>query len=77
ESVRLTGCDWDGEQKAEREALTQAIARATFERMAEGLVVPSAQAPGGVNVVYFPCHRREESTLITYGEEDIPHMHGL
>ena len=36
----------------DREALTQAIARAAFEHLAEGLVMPSARLKGGVNIHY-------------------------
>jgi RES domain-containing protein len=73
----LTTCDWKAEQDADREALTQAVGRAAFERMAEGLVVPSARHPGGVNVVLFPGHRRDGSRVVVGDEADIPFMHGL
>jgi len=70
-------CDWDAEQTAGREALTQAIARAAFEREAEGLIVPCARLTGGVNLVYYPTHRRTGSTIQTLNPTDIPFMHGL
>jgi RES domain-containing protein len=73
----LTACEWEAEQLRGREPLTQAIARAAFERMAEGLVVPSARDPNGVNVVYFPSHRRENTVLRALDEASIPFLHGL
>jgi RES domain-containing protein len=75
--AELVSCDWLAEQNAGREALTQAIARAAFERQAEGLVVPSARRPGGVNIVYFPSHRRDGSVIETPDEANIPFLHGL
>ncbi len=73
----LTTCDWKAEQDADRESLTQAVGRAAFERMAEGLVVPSARFAGGVNVVLFPSHRRDGSRVVVADEASIPFMHGL
>lgn len=73
----LTGCDWEAEQKADREALTQAVARAAFETRAEGLIVPSARFPGGVNIVVFPAHLLSKSSITTQGEAAIPFVHGL
>ncbi len=76
-AVDLTTCDWKADQDAKREALTQAVGRAAFEHMAEGLVVPSARRPGGINVVVFPGHRRDGSRIVVKDEADIPFMHGL
>lgn len=73
----LTHTDWEKEQTSGREALTQAIARAVFENEGEGLIVPSARDPGGVNVVFFPAHRQPSSTIETYDAVNIPFMHGL
>ncbi|HXR07028.1 MAG TPA: RES family NAD+ phosphorylase, partial [Candidatus Acidoferrum sp.] len=70
-------CDWDAEQRAGKEPVTQAIARAAFENFAEGLVVPSARHTGGVNIVYFPTHRRDGTVLQTLDEANIPFLHGL
>jgi RES domain-containing protein len=77
ETDDLVRCDWLTEQNAGREALTQAIARAAFERQAEGLVVPSARLRGGVNVVYFPSHRRDGTLIETPDEAGVPFIHGL
>jgi len=73
----LTGCDWDAEQMAGREALTQAVARAAFETRAEGLIVPSARFPGGVNILVFPAHLIAGSLITAHSEVGIPFVHGL
>lgn len=73
----ILNCDWDAEQKAGREPVTQAIARAAFENLAEGLVVPSARRARGVNIVYYPTHRRDGTVIHTLDEAAIPFMHGL
>lgn len=68
----LTNCDWETEQTAGREALTQAIGRAAFERLAEGLMLPSARRHGGVNVVFFPGHRRDGTRLRVLDARALP-----
>lgn len=79
--VRVTdilNCDWPGEQGAGREALTQAIARAAFENLAEGLVVPSARHPGGVNIVYYPSNRLPGTVIDVLDPAGLPpDKHGL
>jgi RES domain-containing protein len=69
--------DWEAEQAAGREAVTQAIGRAAFEHLAEGLIVPSARLEGGVNIVYYPSHTRGGTLIHTLDEANIPFMHGL
>jgi RES domain-containing protein len=61
----IVDCDWFGEQAAGREPLTQAVARAAFENLAEGLIVPSARRVHGVNLVYYPTHRRDGTVIQT------------
>lgn len=73
----IINCDWDAEQSAGREPVTQAIARAAFEQQAEGLIVPSARHKGGVNVVYYPSHRRDGTVIQTLDEANVPFIHGL
>jgi RES domain-containing protein len=73
----LTGCDWETEQNAGREALTQALARAAFETHTEGLLVPSARLKNGVNTVVFPIHLVPDSTITAHNESQIPFVHGL
>ncbi len=75
--AQLTTCPWSAEQAAGREALTQAVGRAAFETYAEGLLVPSAQRPGGVNLVVFPPHLRPGSSVTAYHGQHIPFVHGL
>ncbi len=75
---KLLECDWNACQLAGREALTQAIARAAFERLAEGLLVHSARRDGGVNLVYFPSHRLDGTIIETLNPAALPpDMHGL
>jgi RES domain-containing protein len=73
----LTGCDWEADQLAGREALTQAVARAAFENRVEGLVVPSARRRDGANVIVFPTHLQARSSIVAYDEAGIPFAHGL
>jgi RES domain-containing protein len=73
----LVDCDWEAEQLAGREALTQAVARAAFETFAEGLLVPSARLAGGVNVIVFPTHLQPPSSIQPLHEAAIPFVHGL
>jgi RES domain-containing protein len=73
----IMNCDWVAAQATGCEPVTQAIARAAFEHLAEGLVVPSARRAQGVNLVYFPSHRRDGTVIRTLHEADIPFMHGL
>ncbi len=74
----IVGVDWYAEQSAGREAVTQAIARAAFEQLAEGLVVPSARRLGGVNIVYYPSHRRDGTLIQTLNAAALPpDMHGF
>jgi RES domain-containing protein len=74
---QLLTCNWQSEQSNGREALTQAISRAAFEHIVEGLVVPSAQRPGGVNVIVFPAHLLQTSNITAHNESQIPFVHGL
>jgi len=75
---QLVSADWNAVQTDGHEPVTQAIARAAFEHMAEGLIVPSARRAGGVNIVYFPSHRREGTLIQTLNPGDLPpEMHGL
>ncbi len=75
--AKLTLCDWEGEQMAGKEALTQALGRAAFENLAEGLVVPSARQAGGINMVYYPSNRLDGSVIQTSNESEIPFIHGI
>jgi RES domain-containing protein len=50
----MVECDWRGERNLGAEALTQAIGRAAFLTGFDGILVPSAGCPGGVNLVAMP-----------------------
>ena len=76
-TAEIISCDWATEQNANREAMTQAIGRAVFETLGEGLLVPSARRAGGTNLVYFGSHRRDGTAVVTHDEENIPFVHGL
>ena len=51
--------DWRKTQEAGRESLTQAIGRAVFSNNGEGLLVPSARVPEGMNLAFFPENQAE------------------
>lgn len=61
--------DWRKAQEHGRESLTQAIGRAVFSNKGEGLLVPSARVPEGVNVIYLPENHRTTS-WVTVLESD-------
>jgi RES domain-containing protein len=73
----LIACDWEADQTAGHEALTQALARAAFETLAEGLMVPSARLKTGVNIVVFPAHLKPGSSITAHHDAQIPFVHGL
>lgn len=60
---RMLECDWQREQDAGQEALTQRLGRAARACGYEGLLVPSAVAPSRVNIVVFPDRLIESSRL--------------
>jgi RES domain-containing protein len=51
---KLLAEDWHKVNDAKHESLSQAFGRAAHALGAEGLLVPSARVPGGMNLVYFP-----------------------
>jgi RES domain-containing protein len=59
---RMTSVDWQKEQEAGREAITQAIGRIAWEQKLEGLLVPSARRHDAQNIVLFPSRRRTGSS---------------
>ena len=60
---RMRKEDWRRATDEGREALTQAIGRAAFERGLEGLLVFSAPDPAGHNLVLFPARLGAASRL--------------
>jgi len=60
---RMVSAEWEGENAAGREALTQAVGRAAFGAGYEGMLVPSTAARQSYNVVVFVESLEEESML--------------
>jgi len=60
---RMRRESWRRLQAAGREAVTQAIGRAAYERGLEALLVPSAADRAGTNLVLFPARLRPGSLL--------------
>lgn len=69
---RLLRCRWRQNMDAGREALTQAVGRIAFEAGLEGLVVPSAQARKGQNLVIFPSNLQTSSSLTIQNVQELP-----
>ncbi|MGI8889625.1 MAG: RES family NAD+ phosphorylase [Chthoniobacterales bacterium] len=63
--------DWRKIQEDGGESFTQAIGRAVFSAKGEGLLVPSARVPDGVNVVYFPENLRASSRVRVFEAEEL------
>ena len=63
--------DWRKVNDAGHEALSQALGRAAHASGAEGLLVPSARVPGGINVVYFPDSLAASSEVEILGEDEL------
>ena len=63
--------DWRKTQESGRESFTQAIGRAVFTNKGEGLLVPSARVPGGINVAYFPENLRAGSRVTVLESEKL------
>ena len=68
---QLRAEDWRKVQEEGQESLTQAIGRAVFSNGGEGLIVPSARVPEGVNVVYFPQNHRAASRVSVLESEKL------
>lgn len=69
---RMRNEDWLARQAAGLEAVTQTAGRAAFEEGLEGLVIPSAPLPRGVNVVIFPANLRAGSHLAVLPRDTRP-----
>ena len=70
---RMRREDWRRAMEEEREAITQAIGRAAFERGLEGLLVFSAPDPAGRNLVLFPARLRPGSRLRVHASDRDSH----
>jgi RES domain-containing protein len=69
---RMLAEPWREEQKARREALTQALGRLGHDLGWEGLLVPSAARRVGVNLVIFPANLSRHSSLEIINAGDLP-----
>jgi RES domain-containing protein len=63
--------DWKAIQNRGEESLTQALGRACWEAGIEGILVPSAPSPKGVNGVFFPDRLLPSSALIPRPDADL------
>jgi RES domain-containing protein len=70
-SNELRAEDWRKVQEEGRESFTQVIGRAVFSNEGEGLLVPSARVPAGVNIVYFPESRDAASRVQVLDSEKL------
>lgn len=69
---RMLDEPWREEQKAGREALTQALGRLARELGWEGLLVPSAAGRGRTNLIVFPSNLSPDSSLEIINRADLP-----
>jgi RES domain-containing protein len=69
---RMLDEPWREEQKAGREALTQALGRLSHELGWEGLLVPSAARKEGMNLIVFPANLSRRSPLEIINVGDLP-----
>jgi RES domain-containing protein len=69
---RMLDEPWREEQKAGREAMTQAVGRLAFELGWEGLLVPSAARRAGVNLILLPTNLLRQSSLEIINEHELP-----
>lgn len=67
----LNQIDWEEDQRAGRESLTQAIGRLAWLERLEGIIVPSSRAKGK-NLVLFPGRRLRGSSWRISGARDLP-----
>jgi len=69
---RLLETDWENDQRAGAEALTQAIGRLAFEHGLEGILVPSAQLLKENNLVLFPANMAAGSHVRVINRKTLP-----
>ena len=69
---RILSEPWREEQKAGREALTQALGRLGHELEWERFLVPSAARRGGENLIIFPTNLSRRSSLEIINVGDLP-----
>ena len=65
--------DWRAANAAGEEARTQTIGRLAWEAEWEGLLVPSAAHPSGVNLIIFPGNLvPPDSYILTFNRDQLP-----
>jgi RES domain-containing protein len=69
---RILNEPWRDEQKAGREALTQAMGRIGHKLGWEAWLVPSAARRGGVNLITFPTNLSRHSSLEIINVSELP-----
>jgi hypothetical protein len=70
---QLVGEDWRAVNRAGCESLTQAIGRLAWDAEWEGLLLPSAADPGGVNLIVFPGNLLPpQSYLMIVNRDQLP-----
>ena len=70
---QLVSEDWRERNRRGEEALTQAIGRLAWDAEWEGLEVPSAAAPAGVNLIVFPGNLLSpRSYLLAINRDQLP-----
>jgi RES domain-containing protein len=68
---RMLDEPWREEQKAGREAMTQALGRVAFELGWEGLLAPSAARRCGINLVILPFNLSRQSSLEIINQDEL------
>jgi RES domain-containing protein len=69
---KLAAVDWEAQQNAGREAITQAIGRLAWETRLEGILVHSARIRGAANLAVFPGRRLPGSSWRIVGARQLP-----
>jgi RES domain-containing protein len=70
---QLVGEDWRACNQRGEEALPQAIGRLAWDSVWwEGLLVPSAANPGGINLLVFPGNQLPGSFLVAFNPDQLP-----
>jgi RES domain-containing protein len=68
----MNAYEWKRENRAGREALTQALGRAAFEHGADGIIVPSAVKRTFRNLNVFPANLRKPAVLSISRADKLP-----
>ena len=63
--------DWRKVNDRGYESDSQALGRAVYDSGGEGILIPSARVPGGINLVYFPKSLSKFSKVQILGREEL------